>query len=601
MGGLSLNGNNLRNRKQSRMLIHSAFGHSPQKEKKILLVLTEEDIFCACQILYTDYNKRGDAKMYVKDVVNQDYRKWKRGDCVFVEAPTGSGKTTFILDVLLPYAQAQGTEILYLSNRFMLKEQIKTQLMKKQNIPQGLVKEEIEEFDGITVLNYQKLQMICELQHESKYLNERYRYIVCDEIHYLLEDAAFNPETLRALKFLKQTKEILIGISATIEGVDELLIQEKYGDAILWNSQKRCTEYLTQIDIWGYLSAITGEYRHIFHYKLPQTVKVNQIFSFKDYELVIEAIRRSDDKEKWLIFQSNKKKAEELRKRLGKQSHLICADNRSDAILKELIQEEKFSCRILISTKLLDNGVNVKDMQLKNILIDSISKTEFLQMLGRKRLMNEKDGFTLYIPQKSIRTFQGYFSPDVQDIYSFLNADVSTDQICRKLKEKEIYEKVLRFCVWEKGKFVKNPLAVEYYCRKKRFVEKMLEKMKDDKWAFVKEQLSWLGGKYTFNPEFSLEYKSQKRILEMIYSQLCELNERRLDQNEQRKLREWVTQLLIQEKIVPSNGSRVMGKKALNEFCRSHNLPFIIESMGGKHKGEETIWIVRRKEACSGL
>ena len=50
-------------------------------------VLTEEDIFCVCQILYTDYNKRGDAKMYVKDVVNQDYRKWKRGDCVFVEAP----------------------------------------------------------------------------------------------------------------------------------------------------------------------------------------------------------------------------------------------------------------------------------------------------------------------------------------------------------------------------------------------------------------------------------------------------------------------------------------------------------------------------------
>lgn len=563
-------------------------------------VLTEEDIFCVCQILYTDYNKRGDAKMYVKDVVNQDYRKWKRGDCVFVEAPTGSGKTTFILDVLLPYAQAQGTEILYLSNRFMLKEQIKAQLIKKENIPQELVKEEIEEFDGITVLNYQKLQMICEQQQESKYLSGRYKYIVCDEIHYLLEDAAFNPETLRTLKFLKLAKEILICISATMEGLVELVVKEKYGDSILWNSQRHCTEYLTQIDISGYLSAIIGEYRHIYHYKLPWTVKVNQIFSFGDYDLVIEAIRRSDDKEKWLIFQSNKKKAEELKKRLGKQSHLICADNRSDEILKELIQKEKFSCRILISTKLLDNGVNVKDMQLKHILIDSISKTEFLQMLGRKRLLNDKDGFTLYIPQKSVRTFQGYFSPDVQDIYFFLNADVSTDQICRKLKEKDIYEKVMRFCIWEKGKFVKNPLAVEYYCRKRIFVEKMLEKMKNDEWAFTKEQLSWIGVEDTFNPELSLEYKSQNRTLEMIHSQLWELNERKLDRNEQRKLREWITQLLIQEKIVPAYGSRVMGKKALNEFCRSHNLPFVIESVGGKHKGEETIWIVRRKEACSG-
>ena len=147
---------------------------------------------------------------------------------------------------------------------------------------------------------------------------------------------------------------------------------------------------------------------------------------------------------------------------------------------------------------------------------------------------------------------------------------------------------------------MKNPLAVEYYCRKRIFVEKMLEKMKNDEWAFTKEQLSWIGVEDTFNPELSLEYKSQNRTLEMIHSQLWELNERKLDRNEQRKLREWITQLLIQEKIVPANGSRVMGKKALNEFCRSHNLPFVIESVGGKHKGEETIWIVRRKEACSG-
>lgn len=538
--------------------------------------------------------------MYVKDIVGRDYKNWKRGDCIFIDAPTGTGKTTFILDILLPYVKSQGTEILYLSNRFLLKEQIKAQMIKMQSLPKEFEYKELEEFDGITVLSYQKLQVICEYQGERKYLDGRYRYIVCDEIHYLLEDAAFNPETLRTLRFLKQVKEILICISATMEGLDELVMQEKYGDTILWNSRRRCTEYLTQIDISGYLSAIVGEYRHIYRYKLPRTVRVNQIFSFRDYDLIVETIRRSDDREKWLIFQSNKKKAEELRKRLGKQAHLISADNRSDAILKELIHKEKFSCRILISTKLLDNGVNVKDMQLKHIAIDSISKTEFLQMLGRKRLLSDKDGFTLYIPQKSVRTFQGYLSPDVQDIYAFLNADISTDQICRKLKDKDIYDKAMRFCIWEKGKFVKNPLAVEYYCRKKLFVEKMLEKMKKDEWAFVKEQLSWLGAEDTFNPKFSLEYKSQYRILEMIHSRLWELNEIKLDRNEQRKLREWISQLLIQEKIVPANGSRVMGKKALNEFCRSYNLPFVIESVGGKHKGEETIWIVRRKEVCSG-
>lgn len=153
-------------------------------------------------------------------------------------------------------------------------------MIKMQSLPKEFEYKELEEFDGITVLSYQKLQVICEYQGERKYLDGRYRYIVCDEIHYLLEDAAFNPETLRTLRFLKQVKEILICISATMEGLDELVMQEKYGDTILWNSRRRCTEYLAQIDISGYLSAIVGEYRHIYRYKLPRTVRVNQIFLF---------------------------------------------------------------------------------------------------------------------------------------------------------------------------------------------------------------------------------------------------------------------------------------------------------------------------------
>ena len=33
--------------------------------------------------------------MYVKDIVGRDYKNWKRGDCIFIDAPTGTGKTTF--------------------------------------------------------------------------------------------------------------------------------------------------------------------------------------------------------------------------------------------------------------------------------------------------------------------------------------------------------------------------------------------------------------------------------------------------------------------------------------------------------------------------
>lgn len=66
--------------------------------------------------------------MYVTQIVGNDYRWWKSGDAVFIECPTGTGKTQFIMKTLLPYAEANNRRILYLSNRFMLKEQIKVQI-----------------------------------------------------------------------------------------------------------------------------------------------------------------------------------------------------------------------------------------------------------------------------------------------------------------------------------------------------------------------------------------------------------------------------------------------------------------------------------------
>ena len=47
---------------------------------------------------------------YISDGINEDYKSWKKGESgrqsyrVFIESPTGSGKTFFILNKLLPYA-----------------------------------------------------------------------------------------------------------------------------------------------------------------------------------------------------------------------------------------------------------------------------------------------------------------------------------------------------------------------------------------------------------------------------------------------------------------------------------------------------------------
>ena len=541
--------------------------------------------------------------MYVKDAIGCDYIDWKRGDCIFIEAPTGSGKTTFILDTLLPYSKKRGKEILYLSNRFLLKEQIKVELAKRQNLSEDREwLEGVEEFDGITVLSYQKLQKLCAENTDGKYLSGRYAYIVCDEIHYLLEDSAFNPETLRTLEFLKKEKEILISISATMAGVDDILLKEKYGDLMLWNSRRQCSPYLKVVEVKGYLSSIAGVYRQIYFYKLPEIATMDQIFYFQNYATVIDVIRKSDLNEKWLIFQSNKKRAYELRKNIGEDAYLISADNKDDEILAELVRAERFHCRVLVSTKLLDNGINIKDLHLKHVLIDTISKTEFLQMLGRKRRVNADDQFTLYLPQKSIRIFQGYLTPEMQEIYKLLTIEIQTGEICRRvIKERKFCDLISRFFIWEGGLFIKNPLAVKYYEKQKEFVERMQIEMKEDQWAFIKEQLSWLGREKEFNSENLLEHHVQCDILEQIYKILNQLKGINLSRAEQEKLRLKLSKLLSTGGILPNQSARLVGKRKINELCLQYKIPFIIEAISGKHKGEETVWIVKESEnICSG-
>ena len=43
-------------------------------------------------------------KKYITDEIGEKYKEWGAGDKVFITAPTGTGKTHFILNILLPYA-----------------------------------------------------------------------------------------------------------------------------------------------------------------------------------------------------------------------------------------------------------------------------------------------------------------------------------------------------------------------------------------------------------------------------------------------------------------------------------------------------------------
>ena len=113
--------------------------------------------------------------MYIKNLIENDYKMWKGGDSIFIKAPTGTGKTTFVLNQLLEEAKKDGREVLYLNNRFLLKEQVKSKVIQMQGLTEieAEIVEKTSEFDGITILSYQELQEYIEHNSDSKYKYNR--------------------------------------------------------------------------------------------------------------------------------------------------------------------------------------------------------------------------------------------------------------------------------------------------------------------------------------------------------------------------------------------------------------------------------------------
>lgn len=101
--------------------------------------------------------------MYLEEIIGNQYRNWKSGEWVFISAPTGTGKTTFVLNQLVPEAKNAGKEVLFLSNRTILRDQVKNIVARRQGIDADMrFLKDVEEFDGITLMSYQKVQALME-------------------------------------------------------------------------------------------------------------------------------------------------------------------------------------------------------------------------------------------------------------------------------------------------------------------------------------------------------------------------------------------------------------------------------------------------------
>lgn len=453
---------------------------------------------------------------YVSDTIGDSWKQWKPGDVVTINAQTGTGKTTFItgnkeLSGLIDTLK-EGEKLIYFCNRIALKRQIKLDLMVKYNIapPHKVDKKgkpildknkkylidfkkldnEVTRIKNIVISSY---HAIAESEKEKEYLHKKdisnldqYKYIVADEAHWILTDSSFVNKTnfvFRKLIEEKYTNSVLIYISATI---DEILppIKTKFELNQGWNvEENKLHIYTTGID-YSYLNP---------KYFISNKDIVNTIINDKD----------SDDK--WIIFVTGKLMGEKIKEELnekGISSKFICSGSK-DKEFENIINGNRFDCKVLVSTKVIDNGINIKDPQVKNIVVMSYDRTTLIQEIGRVRInIGNQPSINLYIKSMGKTSFQR-LADQYQSKFSAIELfRENIEEFQNKYNTK--VEKAPKdiFYLHNDNQWIINRMGHARLLKDDDFAQQMIEAFteKKDKFAYVKEQLRWLELEETFDP-----------------------------------------------------------------------------------------------------
>ncbi len=553
----------------------------------------------------------------VEQKIGQDYENWQYrnerncADRIFIDAPTGSGKTTFILQTLLPYYCEQGKKILYLVNRRILKEQIREMIADLPHEQFASIRvelyQEIEKSVAAAPMQYSKVNLFWKkVREQSKSFipcNEEdsvlgydysmlknfseYDCVVCDEAHYFLTDSTYNTNTIFSFEWIQEffQDKVCIFMSATIDELKSYM--EKNNLRWDWESNTACYEIAKydpgmekNVDLA--LTAKGEECKKPKHkikpYSVPRDysyIKAENIRIINNRKALVDLV--AEGKHKWLIFvdsiQYGNALKNSVKEKLRKCKNSDYSENREQDVIflssgykrdqnaadevDRIIRTQASSAKVLIVTAVLDNGVNIKDIEVRNVVLFADTETEFIQMLGRKR--KDAQQFKLYIygydknhfskrkrqlrKQKEIvenylsfieKKINSLWMEDCRDSWkdeenkSLLN---ELEKACIEDQHKKMMQKISDghlsyedvrhiFTVYD-GKWYLNSLAqrhIENLICYYRGVISKFETEGDD--AFAREQLSWLGrtGKIAHEiineSKLTEESESRSRVIE---------------------------------------------------------------------------------------
>ncbi len=364
----------------------------------------------------------------------------KDGECLFLAAQTGTGKTTLLFKHCLPIANMRNRKVLFLSSRIALCNKIKRDAMKDvlngeitidrrkvKDLKKYLSNEGLDEhyeFGLLDVLTYQNLLSMLDYLDPAKY-----DLVFLDEAHFFTSDATYN----------SMTEEILFRIIEKFKYCKRI-----YSTA----TPQDCLESIYEAEMKYHLNNHKMINRHDFPIIVMENdySYLNPIFFTDNKELIKEITKYPNIP--WLVYVRNKSIGEALHAELTEKKisvEMFTADSdKNDSTYQDILGKEKLSQQVFITTRVLDVGINIKNRF--NIVIFEDDIVEIMQMLGRKRV---------YVGEKVSAYFYAPTLTEMRVSYNILNNKLNNAQKRIAAVENNEYAESIDYPLYIKGNTVR--------------------------------------------------------------------------------------------------------------------------------------------------
>lgn len=570
---------------------------------------------------------------------------------ILITAPTGSGKSTFALKELPKYldvmfqfhneadegiltpaeptaipAQASGS-VLVLSNRSALNMQQKDILFKSIKMPavSSNSLNDINVFGNVILMTYQealsKIRYLCDYIISANHIPE-IKCIVMDEVHFFVSDATFNAKTKPILDsiFRMFPDAGRIYITATPEEVEPLIAYEEYMFAFQNAYRLSIDPYTGHRTESDFQLRTDAKKRKLIKYTFHASYDYIMLSFFSKWETIQSLIKESDPSEKWLIFVSSKEDGKKLKDDLGPLADYIDADTKSEVPQKlhSIVRMERFSARVLICTSVLDSGFNIKDPDVKHIVIDTLSSVQARQMLGRKRI-DKGETISLHIRQRNRAEILWIYSNAKRMMSELLNYEENPIYYLNNNwgNLSTNFQKAFSIYTTYDTTNIYNcnaSLLLNPYFGYKLFTdigdyEKILDAMEKDDDAFAKIVCSWFGKK--FDPAMKQEQDDFDKEIEADFFQQNKeaidrfLHENGLLENKGEMIFDLNGMLELNERLknlkdsLKGNEAKKLiryEKKNTSRVVASVNALFAYNGLSYKLEKKDNIWRVVPKE-----